>query len=164
MAAGKLIALDTTILIELLKRRKRQALSDDDVMRLLDLQHTYVVPTLTLGEALAGFPRKQAREHLVDIERTFQLATCDTEAAKLASDIHNVMLKSRSKDRKCTKLDVFIAATAKAHGCDGLVSLDEKDMPKIALALDLQYYTVVDLVGPQLTLPRLPDAESAASE
>ncbi|MBI2575288.1 type II toxin-antitoxin system VapC family toxin [Candidatus Woesearchaeota archaeon] len=117
-AAGRGVCVDTSVVIELLRRSKAI------LTRLANVQRSPYIASVTVFELLL---RKTNIEPVNYFVSGVQILDFDAAAARTASEVAK-KLKSRGVSVEIR--DLFIAATAMSNNCE-LATLNRKDFEKI---------------------------------
>ncbi len=120
--------LDSNILIDILRGDKYAEKIVDD----LDEEGGAVTTVINAYEILFGANKSYDKDNNVKEARRllskFDILSMNTEAAEIASDIHARL----SKEGNLIDIrDIFIGAIALSHGCNTLITRNEKDFSRI---------------------------------
>ena len=121
------LLLDTTVLIDVLRKRRQRREFLAEAVR---AGHILVTTALNIGELYSGLlPNEEsAAKALLENIESFDITS---DVARLAGSLRNAWSK---KGRTLTLADMVVAAAAIEHGCD-LATDNRKDFPMTEVRL-----------------------------
>jgi predicted nucleic acid-binding protein len=130
-----LIAIDTVVLVLALRPddpndpRAAQAAA---LLASLDQQETILIPAPVLTEFLYKYTPDKRGAVLAELGTWAVIQAFDAKAAAIAANLNPPPAAERNEPRQCVKTDVFIIATAIAHGASCIYTDNIKDFRAIA--------------------------------
>jgi predicted nucleic acid-binding protein len=156
-----IVALDTNIVLrfiaEPMKSRssKKEEVDRENNLRerarfllqkLIEARSTIIVPSIAVGEVLAGIDPSRQSAVLEHLSKSFTCSAFDLAAAGFAADLYKRLPSTVSYTgaRVVLKADLQIAATAKTAGASHFYSIDPK-CRELATALGMMAYDLPEI-------------------
>ncbi len=131
-----MIAIDTVVLVLALRpddpNDSRVAQAQALLSSLDQQQETILIPAPVLTEFLYKYPPEKRGAILAELGTWAMIQAFDAKAAAIAANLNPPPAAERNEPRQCVKTDVFIVATAIAHGASCIYTDNIKDFRAIA--------------------------------